>query len=313
MPSDGTTRSALHLFAPAKVNLILRVLDRRPDGFHEIWSVMQTVGLADRLTLRLGPESAGITLASDEPSLPADRRNLVYRAAELVLAEAKLAVGLAIRLQKQIPIAAGLGGGSSDAAATILGLNRLLGLGWPLERMARLGAELGSDVPFFFFAPSAVAQGRGERLSSLSVTGRRWIVLVHPGFPISTRWAYEQVAESRKAVTPLADAHAKLSRAASVSWEELVPLMANDFEAAVFPSHPILAEIKTLLRRHGAEGALLSGSGATVFGVFKDQAAAERAAAAAGRTKGCRAYAVNACRHPAVQRPDGPQWRAPPR
>ncbi len=301
MPSDGTARSVrphvgppgtLELSAPAKVNLILKVLGRRQDGFHDIWSVMQTIGLSDRLTISLRPESSGISLACDEPSLPTDRRNLIYRAAERVLAEADVKTGVHIAVQKSIPVAAGLGGGSSDAAATILGLARLLALDWPVERLARLGEELGSDVPFFFYAPTAVAQGRGERVTALTLSGARWIVLVQPGFPIETRWAYERLAASRAAVAPLPGALHALERETAVTWDALIPLMANDFEAAVFPTHPVLADIKRLLLEQGAEAALLSGSGATMFGVFKTQEAAERAVTAVRRGSGRHAYAV---------------------
>jgi len=288
------TNDEIRVRAPAKVNLILKVLTRRPDGFHDIWSVMHTVALHDDLTMRLIPDSTGVRLESDQPSLPTDRRNLIYRAAERVLAEAKMPIGLHISLRKRIPVSAGLGGGSGNAAAAILGLNRLLALGWSAERMARLGEELGSDVPFFFFAPSAVVQGRGERLTPLKLTGERWVVLVHPGFPIETRWAYERLTGSRSAVTPLSGALHTLSSAASVSWDEVVPLMENDFEAALFPSYPVLGEIKSLLLRQGAEAALLSGSGATVFGVFKDRDAAVCAEAVVGRAEGHRAYAVRA-------------------
>jgi 4-diphosphocytidyl-2-C-methyl-D-erythritol kinase len=139
-----------------------------------------------------------------------------------------------------------------------------------------------------------VVQGRGERLTPLKLTGERWVVLVHPGFPIETRWAYERLAGSRSAVAPLSGALLTLSSAASVSWDEVVPLMENDFEAALFPSYPALGEIKSLLLRQGAEAALLSGSGATVFGVFKDRDAAVRAEAVVERAEGWRAYAVRA-------------------
>lgn len=138
------------VYAPAKVNLILRVLDRRADGYHNLWSLMHTVGLEDELHMRLDPDATGVQLQCDDPALPTDGRNLVARAAGLVLERAGLSVGLSIRIVKRIPVSAGLGGGSSDAAATIVGLNRLLALGWSASEMARLGQVLGSDVPFFF-------------------------------------------------------------------------------------------------------------------------------------------------------------------
>src|SRR5438093_554009 len=184
----------VRVLAPAKVNLILKVLDRRPDGYHNIWSLMHTVGLEDELRFRLTRRSTGVRLHCDDAALPTDGRNLVAQAASLVLERAGLpadrAMGLEIRLTKRIPVSAGLAGGSSDAAATIAGLNRLLGLGWSPEEMARVGQAVGSDVPFFFFAPSALVRGRGEEVAPVTFTGERWVALVHAGFPLEPRWAY---------------------------------------------------------------------------------------------------------------------------
>ena len=292
----GSTRT-VRINAPAKVNLVLRVLDRRPDGYHNLWSVMQTVGLEDELYVGLSAR-AGIRLQCDEPGVPTDGRNLVVRAAAAVLARAGLAEsrspGVEIHLIKQIPVSAGLGGGSSDAAAAIIALNALLGLGWSRETMAGVGSPLGSDVPFFLFAPSALVRGRGEDVTAFAVTGTRWVVLVNPGFPIETRWAYEQLSAGRSGVRPLADGLRGIDRGGAVSWEQAVALMENDFEAALAPSHPVLGQIKQQLLDAGAEAALLSGSGATVFGVFRDKAAAVRAQQALGRTEGWRVFAVPA-------------------
>lgn len=285
--------------APAKVNLILRVLDRRPDGYHNLWSLMHTVGLEDELRLRCTAEpsaSPQIRLACDEPTLPTDGRNLVRRAAELVLeraaAQGRPAGGVDIHLTKRIPMGGGLGGGSSDAAATILGMNRLLDLGWSVSEMAKLGETLGSDVPFFLFAPCARVRGRGEDVAPLTLAGTRWAVLVSPGFPIETRWAYQRLAESRREVRPLSAALVTLMGRDRPSWSEVVPLMENDFEGALAPTHPALVAIKTELLLAGAEGALLSGSGATVFGIFHDEAAALRARDLVGRSEGRRAVAA---------------------
>jgi 4-diphosphocytidyl-2-C-methyl-D-erythritol kinase len=298
--------------APAKVNLILRVLDRRPDGYHNLWSLMQTVGLEDELQIRLRPGSPGLSLSCDDASLPTDGRNLIQRAATLVLERAGLqdaqAVGLEIRVTKRIPVSAGLGGGSSDAAATIVGLNRLLGLGWSDQEMAAVGQVLGSDVPFFFFAPSARVRGRGEDVAALTVTGARWVVLVHPGFPISTRWAYDRLAALRKTVRPLSPALAVLMGKRSVRWEDVVPLMENDFEEALTPDHPVLGTIKCELLSAGAEAALLSGSGATVFGIFRDEASATRARTLVEQAPGRKAFAVPAgSRTPACEEEPSPR------
>ena len=287
----------VRVLAPAKVNLILKVLDRRPDGYHNIWSLMHTVGLEDELRFRLTRRSTGVRLHCDDAALPTDGRNLVSQAASLVLERAGLSAdrarGLEIRLTKRIPVSAGLAGGSSDAAATIAGLNRLLGLGWSSEEMARVGQAVGSDVPFFFFAPSALVRGRGEEVAPVTFTGERWVVLVHPGFPIETRWAYERLASTRQAVPPLSPTLRGVAGRTSFSWDDVVPLMENDFEEALAQTHGVLREIKEELLSAGAEAALLSGSGATVFGVFRDKASAGRARASVGRAGGRRAYAVH--------------------
>lgn len=285
--------TSLRVLTPAKVNLILRVLERRPDGFHAVWSLMQTVGLEDELILTIRPGGQPrIDLHCDHAVLAADRSNLVYRAAQLVLEQAGRAVDLSITLTKHIPLGAGLGGGSSDAAATILGLTRLLKLDWSVEQMAEVGQRLGSDVPFFFLAPAACVTGRGEQVRPVRVTGSRWIVLVNPGFPVETKWAYQQLSASRPSIRPLSAALQELGNRSLLDWAEIIPLVENDFEPSVFAQHPLLARIKQQLLGLGAEVALLSGSGATMFGVFREQAGAERAAGVVARDPQMKTYAV---------------------
>lgn len=268
--------ASITVFAPAKINLVLRILDRRSDGYHNLWSLMQTVQLEDELATSLSDDHSTIILRCDEPSLKTDPSNLVYRAAAAVLEGSGRIVGLDMVLTKRIPMGAGLGGGSSDAAATIIGLNRLLSLGWSREKMAHVGQTLGSDVPFFFFAPSATVGGRGEKVVPVRIKGSRWIVLVNPGFPIGTQWAYQQLSVSRTGVRPLSDVHVALGNASDLSWEEVLQAAENDFETAVFKTHPVLHRIKRQLLAEGAEAALLSGSGATVFGVFRDETTARQ-------------------------------------
>ncbi len=293
--------TSLLVLTPAKVNLILRVLERRPDGFHAIWSLMHTVGLNDELTLTMKPAAASrIALRCDHAALAVDHTNLVYRAAQLVLARVDHAMDLSISLTKRIPMGAGLGGGSSDAAATILGLTRLLGLEWSVAQMAEVGQQLGSDVPFFFVAPAACVTGRGEQVRPVQVTGSRWIVLVNPGFPVETKWAYQQLAATRRGVRPLSEAVQQLSHRAALDWSEVIPLVENDFETPVFAQHPVLAQLKSQLLSLGAEVALLSGSGATMFGVFRDEAAAQQAALVCGRNPNMKAYAVPAAGAPSM-------------
>lgn len=296
----------VHLRAPAKVNLILRVLDRLPNGYHNLWSLMQTVELTDSFRFRLNRNSRDITLQCDHADLPTDRSNLIYRAAELVLNRATIDAGVDITVNKRIPLAAGLGGGSSDAATTIVGLTRLFKLDWSEHNMAQLGATLGSDVPFFFSAPSAVIRGWGQDVTPVTVTGQRWMVLVNPGFPIETKWAYEFLSSTRGSVKPLAEAVRRVERMGSLSWEQVIQLMENDFEEALLPQYPQLARLKTDLLSAGAEAALLSGSGATVIGVFPDEATAVHAKESVNARHGGSAYAVQAASSPLITHDPSP-------
>ncbi len=268
MGDHPDTDQELTIHAPAKVNLCIRVLDRLPHGYHRLWSLMHSVDLFDHLRIRLNQDHNKIQLTCENVSLPVDQGNLVYRAAEGVLRRAEQSVGVEIVLQKAIPLAAGLGGGSSDAAATIFGLNQLLSLGWGLPEMCEVGAELGSDIPFFFQAPCALIRGWGQEVTPCRIDGKRWVVLVNPGFPIPTQWAYEQLASSRDEASPLDPWTTQVESSLQVSWAEVIDSMENDFEEALFPLYPILEYIKDKLHVLGAQGSLLSGSGATVFGLF---------------------------------------------
>ena len=273
----GNVDRSLLLHPPAKINLILRIFDRLPNGYHALWSFMQTIGVADELTVRVTDAFEGIRLDCSEKALSATTGNLAYQAAELVLQRAGVSMGVELKLVKGIPVEAGLGGGSSDAAATIMGLNRLLGLGWTNGEMAALGQTLGSDVPFFIKAPTAVVHGWGQWIIPKTLDGVRWIVLVNPGFPINTGQAFRRLDEMRRTGPALPEALKSVERAPSVSWSRILAMMENDFEATTFVDYPVLADIKKTLLGMGAEGALLSGSGATVFGAFREQAEAIRA------------------------------------
>jgi 4-diphosphocytidyl-2-C-methyl-D-erythritol kinase len=240
---------------------------------------MHSVDLFDQLRIGLNPNHDRIQLRCDNGGLPVNRENLVYRAAEAVLRRAELAVGVDIELRKAIPLAAGLGGGSSDAAATIYGLGHLLKLEWGLTEMREVGAELGSDIPFFFQAPCALVGGWGQEVTSCTIDGKRWVVLVNPGFPVQTKWAYEQLSSNRSGVPPLSPWAETVERQFHVSWDEVIKAMENDFESPLFPLYPILGFIKEKLCALGAQAALLSGSGATVFGLFLTCETAQEAAA----------------------------------
>jgi 4-diphosphocytidyl-2-C-methyl-D-erythritol kinase len=272
------------------------VLERRADGFHAVWSVMQTVGLEDLLAIRVDERGTGlIDLRCEQAGLAVDQTNLVYRAARLVLDRSQRPADVSIHLTKRIPMGAGLGGGSSDAAATILGLKTALRLGWSIEEMGELGQQLGSDVPFFFVAPTASVTGRGERVRPLRITDRRWTLLVNPGFPVETKWAYQRLSGSRTAVRPISEAHQRLAVQERLTWAQLTDLAENDFEVPVFAEHPILRDIKEGILSCGAEAALLSGSGATVFGIFNDKAAAERAGSIWTGRPGMTVFVVPTC------------------
>ena len=307
MISPQPSPSEITVFAPAKINVILRILDRRSDGFHNLWSIMQTVALEDEVCIRICADRQGIQLRCDTTQLTTDRSNLVYRAATVVLARAQQSIGLDIELRKRIPMGAGLGGGSSDAAATIVGLNRLLQLEWSPTQMADVGQSLGSDVPFFLFAPSAFVAGRGETVQPVVVEGARWVVLVNPGFGVNTKWAYQELAATRTAVTPLSLVQRELDRQSRVSWAQLIAAAENDFEAPVFAEHGKLLEIKRSLQAHGAEIALLSGSGATVFGVFADEARARLVQAQCVSENLTNVYVVPTCSGPLGWRYERPR------
>ncbi|RMH31105.1 MAG: 4-(cytidine 5'-diphospho)-2-C-methyl-D-erythritol kinase [Nitrospirae bacterium] len=271
---DGTT---LHCRAPAKINLVLRVLDCLPNGYHEIWSLMQAVDVTDEIIVRVDPNGSGISLRCNDPRLPIGAGNLAYRAAHMVIEKADRQVGVQIDVVKRIPIGAGLGGGSSDAATVMMALVNLLELGWSEEMMIREAAGLGSDVPFFVKGPSAVVRGWGQEIHPLTLKNPRWVVLVTPPFSIQTGWAYLQLDRARSAVTPLSPRLTELQSQSEVTWDALRGLMENDFESALWFHYPDLRRIKVALLDEGAEAALLSGSGSTVFGVFTERERAEQA------------------------------------
>lgn len=296
--SSAPSPSSVTVLAPAKINLVLRILDRRADGFHNLWSIMQTVGLEDTIRIRLVPKEEDIKLRCDSRQLAGDQSNLVYRAARAVLDRAGQSIGVEIELKKRIPMGAGLGGGSSDAAATLMGMNRLLRLGWSAAQMAEVGQTLGSDVPFFLFAPSGVVVGRGETVKAVRIAGRKWAVLVNPGFGVETKWAYHELASTRGGVHPLSSQHQDLEKETTITWEQVTKAAVNDFEAPVFARHLILEEIKRRLLSKGAEMALLSGSGATVFGLFSDEGQARLTEAHFSSMEQFKVYVVPTCSTP---------------
>jgi 4-diphosphocytidyl-2-C-methyl-D-erythritol kinase len=266
--------------APAKVNLTLRVVGRRVDGYHLLDTVMVPVSLYDDLEIRKVPGTTKsqtvarpmIQVICSNPHVPRGPENLAYRAAELVLREAKIKQPVEIKIHKRIPIGAGLGGGSSDAAATLNGLNRLLKLKLSAKKLARMGLKLGADVPFFVHGRAARARGIGERLQSLCGLPPLWLVIVYPGFPVSTGWVYRNLP--RKLTIPGLNNSIK-TRLKDVG--DVGALLINDLEAITLNRYPKIAIIKKKLLRAGATASLMSGSGSSVFGTFRSNRKAREA------------------------------------
>jgi 4-diphosphocytidyl-2-C-methyl-D-erythritol kinase len=257
-------RAPLVVKACAKVNLSLEVLEKRPDGYHEISTVMLAVDLWDRLTMEAAPT---LSLETDDPELPTDERNLIVRAATLLRDAGKVDAGARIGLAKRIPVAGGLGGGSTDAAGALWGLNRLWKLRWPRARLMELAVEIGMDVPFFLGKGPALATGRGEHLTPLGKVGGYALVLVNPNVGLSTREVYDRVpagwrgeATGTKRVIEALRLHGP---------ERLAAALTNNLERIVEPVLPIVGRIKAALLAAGALGAVMSGSGPTVFGLAR--------------------------------------------
>ena len=266
----------LRLRAPAKINLFLRVVGKRPDGFHELETLFERIDLADELTFE--PHPADLTLTCDAPTLSCGEDNLVIKAARLLKRETGTTAGATMRLAKRIPIAAGLGGGSSDAATTLIGLSRLWQLTVPEERLLALGASLGSDVPFFLYkVPLAVGRGRGERCQPVASTMALSHVLVIPDDRLATKEIYAgsrfNLTIPRPSITIVEHAlrNGSLSELAQAIW--------NDLEPEAIRRCPAIETIQSRLRALGCLGVRLSGSGPSVFGLCRDRAHADDIAA----------------------------------
>lgn len=268
--------------SPCKINLLLNILGRRPDGFHELETLFHHVPLTDELTLARG--GSGVVLTCNDPALPVDGTNLVHRAATRFLAAAGLPQeGVQLHLEKRLPLAAGLGGGSGNAAHTLLGLNELFGYPLAPEQLDVLAAGLGSDVNFFLQDRPALASGRGENVISLepfaALRGTA-ILLYHPGFGVATPWAFAELKKHPEALAGRPGRAAEL--AALLRQGDLRAAgdaLYNSLEAPVLGKYPILRLYQDCLRRQGAWGALMSGSGSTTFGLFPDLASAQAAIA----------------------------------
>ena len=268
--------------ARAKINLGLKILGRRSDGYHEIRTIMQTVDLADTLyfSRQTGAESkAQVLLSCTEPGLSTGPDNLVFRAAMLFRERMKgtLPGGIRIHLEKRIPLGAGLGGGSADAAAALRGLNRLCGGPFDGSELRGMAACLGSDVPFMVEGGTARVGGRGEVVEPLMFHGTFFYVLVYPGVEVSTAWAYRQVSHRLTDTSSYFRFISSLKSGGCVDHDTLVEVLENDFQYVVERAYPIVATVRAHLDRAGARISTLSGSGSTVYGIFDDRNAAYQA------------------------------------
>ena len=264
----------LSVRAPAKINWFLHVISKRSDGYHDIISLMQCVSLYDEVFF----EHADSIVVEGDLEIPASE-NLVYRAALLLQEYSSCRKGARITLRKHIPVSAGLGGGSSDAAFTLSGLNRLWGLGLRLPDLCQIGARIGSDIPFFFHGPAALVEGKGNRVKPLSVDADVWLLLVKPDVAVSTAWAYTAFDASPRSALTKKPPDIKLfcQGLHNQDFLSVAPLLRNDLEEVVVKEHPVVGEIKQKLVATGAEASLMSGSGPTVFGVFRTRKEAEKA------------------------------------
>ena len=270
----------LRVRCPAKINLGLWILGRRPDGYHEIDTFLQAISLEDEITLEGGPP--GFTLETRGLPIPGPGSNLLERAWALLEESGALPPGAGVRarLVKRIPIGSGLGGGSSDAAGFLIGLDRLLGLRLSEPELHDLGARLGSDVPFFFRGGLARATGRGEQVRHLCPMDPYWIVLATPATAISTTWAYAQI---KNPLTASGDAARVLASALMRrDLREVAGAMQNAFEGVILPQLPRIADVRRAMSSSGALGALLSGSGSTVFGLTHSRLKAQAVLNAVG-------------------------------
>jgi 4-diphosphocytidyl-2-C-methyl-D-erythritol kinase len=273
MPSRKKEFVRLNAFA--KINLCLHVLGRRPDNYHELRTIFQTISLHDTLELSR-TRQPGIILETDDAALPTGPENLVHRAIDAVASEIGLTGGIHARLEKRIPVARGLGGGSSDAAAALIGILRLAKKKLPLARLTEIAARLGADVPFFLFGGRALAVNRGDEIYPLDDGPKRTVVVVSPkGIGVSTREAYEWLSPE---LTRLAKPN-RIWGFCALCWSRQ-ETVSNDFEGPVFSRHPRLGEIRSELLKRGAANAALAGSGSAVFGLYRNPARARRAARA---------------------------------
>ncbi len=258
--------------APAKINLTLDVLYKRPDQYHEVEMVMTTIDLADRLEL-IEMQTDQIVIESESKYVPNDERNLAYQAAELIKRSYNITKGIKIIIDKQIPVAAGLAGGSSDAAATLRGLNRLWSLNISTHELATLGAQIGSDVSFCVYNSTAVARGRGEKIMTLPAPPACWVVLAKPTIGVSTPSVYQHLDLSN---IDHPNTEQMIKAIQTNNYQQVIDHLGNVLESVTLQQYSEVGQIKTLMESSGADAVLMSGSGPTVYGLTRQESRADR-------------------------------------
>ncbi len=259
--------------AYAKINLGLDVIGVLENGYHEVKMIMQNVGICDVLTLQKLP--AGIVVTTDNGELPTDENNLIYKSARLMVENYQLQEGVQIHLEKHIPIAAGMAGGSTDAAATFLGMNELFGIGASEEELRQLGVKVGADVPYCIMGGTALAEGIGEKLSRLPQPPKAHLLIAKPDINVSTKYVYEHL--DAEGVEKHPDIDGMITALEQGDLDGIIARLGNVLENVTVKKYPIIEEIKQSMLENGAAGSLMSGSGPTVFGIFKEKDTAEKA------------------------------------
>ena len=266
----------MRLRALAKINLGLDILRKREDGYHEVRMIMQTIQMYDVLEMKK-VKKPGISLAVNYPYIPNDERNLVYKAAKLLMDEFQVKEGVEIRLEKFIPVAAGMAGGSSDAAAALVGINRLFKLGLSEEELMDRAVNIGADVPYCVMRGTALAEGIGEKLTRIAQVSDCYVLVGKPGISVSTKTAYESLQLDKIQVHP--DIDGMIEDIENGELLAMTEKMGNVFEPGIIGKYPVIGEIKELMEANGALKAMMSGSGPTVFGIFDSREKMEAAAA----------------------------------
>lgn len=258
----------MRLRAMAKINLGLDIIGKRPDGYHEVRMIMQTIQMYDVLEIQK-KNTPGIFLTTNLPFIPTDERNLVYKAAKLLMDEFGITEGISLRLEKSIPVAAGMAGGSSDAAAAFVGVNNLFHLGLGKRELMERAVQVGADVPYCVMRGTALAEGIGEKLTRIPPVPRCFILIGKPGVTVSTKTAYESL--NLDGISSHPDIDGLMEEIRKGDLRGMSKKMGNVFEPGIIEKYPVIQEIKNVMEAGGALKALMSGSGPTVFGVFDDR------------------------------------------